>query len=61
MDVMAAFGRSLKTEGDRCDPLKDGASGVGHWRRFWEQSFDRLNDHLYEFQSKEYTHGHTTW
>jgi len=33
-------------------PLKDVASWVEHYRRFWEQSFDRLEIYLRELQSK---------
>ena len=34
-------------------PLKDAADWLEHYRRFWEQSFDRLEDYLGELQSKE--------
>lgn len=34
-------------------PLKDIAEWVEHYRRFWEQSFDRLDEYLREIQSKE--------
>jgi len=34
-------------------PLKDVADWAEHYRRFWEQSFDRLDDYLRELQSKE--------
>ncbi len=37
-------------------PLKDVADWVGNYRRFWEQSFDRLDDYLKEIQSKEKKH-----
>ena len=30
---------------------------VEHYRRFWEQSFDRLGDYLHELQKKEKKHG----
>src|SRR5688572_9143320 len=33
-------------------PLKDIADWVEHYRRFWEQSFDRLDDYLKELQGK---------
>ena len=33
-------------------PLKDIADWVAPYRRFWEQSFDRLDDYLRELQSK---------
>ncbi len=38
-------------------PLKDAADWLGHYRRFWEQSFDRLDDYLRELQKKEKKHG----
>jgi DNA-binding transcriptional ArsR family regulator len=34
-------------------PLKDAADWLQHYRRFWEESFDRLDDHLGELQGKE--------
>jgi DNA-binding transcriptional ArsR family regulator len=37
-------------------PLKDVAQWVEHYRRFWEQSFDRLDDYLRELKSKEKKH-----
>jgi DNA-binding transcriptional ArsR family regulator len=33
--------------------LKDIAEWVEHYRRFWEQSFDRLDDYLRELKHKE--------
>ena len=27
-------------------PLKDAAQWIEHYRRYWEQSFDRLDEHL---------------
>jgi DNA-binding transcriptional ArsR family regulator len=38
-------------------PLKDIADWVEHYRRFWEQSFDRLEDYLRELQGKGRKHG----
>jgi DNA-binding transcriptional ArsR family regulator len=41
-------------------PLKDIAGWVEHYRRFWEQSFDRLDDYLRELKAqsnKEKTSG----
>ena len=38
-------------------PLKDAAEWLEHYRRFWEQSFDRLEDYLGELQEKERRHG----
>jgi hypothetical protein len=31
-------------------PLKDVAQWVEHYRSFWEQSFDRLDDYLKELK-----------
>jgi DNA-binding transcriptional ArsR family regulator len=41
----------------KAGPLKDVAAWVEHYRRFWEESFDRLDDYLHEIQSKEKKHG----
>ena len=41
----------------RAAPLKDVASWVDHYRRHWEESFDRLEDYLKELQQKETKHG----
>src|SRR5216117_3196566 len=38
-------------------PLKDAAEWLEHYRRFWEQSFDRLDDYLRKLQRKEKKHG----
>jgi DNA-binding transcriptional ArsR family regulator len=34
-------------------PLKNAAKWLEHYRRFWEQSFDRLEEYLREVQKKE--------
>ena len=34
-------------------PLKDIAGWVEHYRRFWEESFDRLDAYLHELQNSE--------
>ena len=34
-------------------PLKDAAKWIEFYRRFWEQSFDRLEEYLREVQKKE--------
>ncbi len=39
-------------------PLKEVADWVEHYRRFWEQSFDRLDDYLRELKRREKKHGH---
>jgi DNA-binding transcriptional ArsR family regulator len=37
-------------------PLKEVADWVTRYRRFWEQSFDRLDDYLHELQKKGRKH-----
>lgn len=34
-------------------PLKEVHDWIEHYRRFWEQSFDRLDQYLKELQAKE--------
>src|SRR5271166_4570356 len=34
-------------------PLKDAADFLENYRRFWEESFDRLDNYLCELQKKE--------
>ena len=41
----------------KAGPLKRAADWLEHYRRFWEQSFDRLDDFLRESQRKERKHG----
>ena len=41
----------------RAGPLKDVDDWVAHYRRFWEQSLDRLDEYLRELQAKEETRG----
>ena len=38
-------------------PLKDAADWLEHYRRFWEQSFERLDEYLRQWQRKEKKHG----
>ena len=38
-------------------PLEEVADWVEHYRRFWEQSFDRLDDYLREIQRRKKKHG----
>lgn len=38
-------------------PLKDVADWVSHYRQFWEESFDRLDEYLTELQRKEKKRG----
>lgn len=50
-------GRSAQRRPCRLEaaPLKDVADWVGRYRAFWDESFDRLDDYLSEFQQKEPT------
>jgi DNA-binding transcriptional ArsR family regulator len=38
-------------------PLKDATQWLEAYRRFWEESFDRLGSYLQELQAKESKHG----
>ncbi|MFL6654147.1 MAG: ArsR/SmtB family transcription factor [Sulfurifustis sp.] len=38
-------------------PLKDAAEWLDHYRRFWEQRLDRLDDYLRKLQAKEKKRG----
>jgi DNA-binding transcriptional ArsR family regulator len=38
-------------------PLKNAVDWLEEYRKFWEQSFDRLDDYLHELQKKEKHHG----
>jgi len=38
-------------------PLKQAMHWIEHYRRFWEDSFDRLEVYLRQMQSKENKHG----
>jgi DNA-binding transcriptional ArsR family regulator len=38
-------------------PLKDAADWLEVYRRFWEHSFDRLDEYLSDLQKKETNHG----
>jgi DNA-binding transcriptional ArsR family regulator len=40
----------------RAKPLKDAADWIDHYRKFWEESFDRLDDYLKTVQAKEKKH-----
>lgn len=41
----------------KADPLKAAADWLDTYRRFWQQSLDRLDDYLRELQAKEKKHG----
>jgi DNA-binding transcriptional ArsR family regulator len=38
-------------------PLEDAAKWIEHYRRFWEESLDRLDDYLQKIQAKEKKRG----
>lgn len=38
-------------------PLRNVADWVEHYRRFWDESFDRLDDYLRELQKKDAPRG----
>lgn len=40
-------------------PMKEAADWLAHYRQFWEQSLDRLEDYLAELQVKEKPDGRT--
>jgi DNA-binding transcriptional ArsR family regulator len=39
-------------------PLKDVADWAQRYRRFWEESYDRLDEYLAQLQQKEKSRGH---
>jgi DNA-binding transcriptional ArsR family regulator len=51
-------GRNAQWRPCRLDPgpLKDVAEWVERYRRFWEESYERLDGYLQELQRKERTH-----
>ena len=55
------IGRSREAQWRPCrieaGRLKEVADWVEEYRRFWEASFDRLDDYLKELQNKEKKHG----
>ena len=56
---LIARGRSAQWRPCRLDaaPLREVAAWLGHYRRFWEDSLDRLDDYLHALQAKETKHG----
>jgi DNA-binding transcriptional ArsR family regulator len=38
-------------------PLQDAADWIEHYRRFWEESFGRLDDYLSELKTREKRNG----
>lgn len=55
---LVARGRDAQWRPCRLDagPLKGIADWVEHYRHFWEQSFDRLDDYLRKLQTQEKKH-----
>ena len=55
---LSARGREAQRRPCRLDaaPLKDVAGWIEHYRRFWDQSFDRLDLYLMELKKKEKKH-----
>jgi DNA-binding transcriptional ArsR family regulator len=55
---LVARGRDAQWRPCRLDagPMKDASAWLDHYRRFWEQSLDRLDDYLRELQAKEKKH-----
>jgi DNA-binding transcriptional ArsR family regulator len=41
----------------KAGPLKDAAEWLEHYRRFWEESFDRLENYLRELQKEDQKNG----
>jgi len=52
---LVARGRAAQWRPRRLEaaPLKDVARWIEHYRRFWEESLDRLDDYLRELKAKE--------
>lgn len=52
-------GRAAQTRPVRINaaPLKDVEIWLGDFRRFWSDSFDRLEDYVQEMKAKEKKHG----
>jgi DNA-binding transcriptional ArsR family regulator len=42
----------------QAEPMKQAVDWLQHYRRHWEESFDRLDEYLTEIQSKEKKHDH---
>ena len=51
---LIAIGRNAQRRPRRIDgqPLKEAAEWIGNYRRFWEESFNRLDDYLIEMQTQ---------
>lgn len=57
---LIARGREAQWRPCRLDPepLKEMAGWLERYRRFWEESFDRLDEYLQDVQAKERDDGH---
>jgi DNA-binding transcriptional ArsR family regulator len=55
---LIARGRDAQRRPCRLDaaPLQEAADWIEHYRRFWDESLDRLDTYLRELQSKEKKH-----
>ena len=42
----------------KAGPLKDVADWAEHYRRYWTESFDRLDDYLSDVENREKKHGY---
>lgn len=51
---LVARGREAQWRPRRLEagPMRDATEWLEHYRRFWEESFDRLDDYLRELQAK---------
>ena len=51
---LIARGRSAQLRPSRLqgDPLKEAADWLGEYRRFWDESFERLDEHLRELRGQ---------
>ena len=58
---LVARGRDAQYRPRRLEagPLKEAAEWLGTYRRFWEESFERLDEYLDELQTKEGKHDRT--
>jgi DNA-binding transcriptional ArsR family regulator len=56
---LIARGREAQWRPCRLDvgPLKEVAEWADRYRRFWDESFDRLDEYLLQLQKKEKKHG----
>lgn len=49
--------RQLRPARLKAAPLEDAAAWIEQYRRFWEESYDRLDEYVHELQRKERKHG----